>query len=134
MSHPPVTPCIISVYKPGKRGYPRRRYQGRIEGDHRVAWIEANGPIPDGLWVLHRCDNKRCRNHEHLFLGTPLDNSRDMAEKRRSTIGERNRHAKLTWPMIDAIRSRNGTPAELAERFGVTRNTVYRVLNHRTWR
>lgn len=50
---------------------------------HRAAWTVANGPIPEGLFVLHHCDNRRCVNVEHLFLGTGLDNMRDMAAKGR---------------------------------------------------
>jgi hypothetical protein len=49
----------------------------------RALWEEVHGPIPKGMLVLHRCDNSICVNHEHLFLGTPKDNTRDMIKKGR---------------------------------------------------
>lgn len=60
-----------------------RRGEGNIAA-HRAAWELANGPIPDGLFVCHHCDNPPCCNVEHLFLGTAKDNSHDMSVKGRA--------------------------------------------------
>lgn len=60
---------------------------GRRHLAHRAAWIEANGPIPDGLFVLHRCDNPKCCNPAHLFLGTQSANALDMWAKGRARPG-----------------------------------------------
>jgi len=53
---------------------------------HRLMWEMENGPAPEGMWVLHRCDVRACCNPAHLFLGTPLDNMRDMHAKGRGRI------------------------------------------------
>lgn len=63
--------------------YGKFRLDGRAVDAHRVSWEFSYGPIPDGLWVLHRCDVPGCVRPEHLFLGTAQDNSRDMMRKGR---------------------------------------------------
>ena len=107
----------------------------------RVSWELVHGPIPDGLWVLHRCDNPACVNPSHLFLGTALDNNRDMSEKGRSRgpirPGELNPRAKLTWDQVRemrALRAAGGmTLVQIGERYGVAFTTVSDIVNGKRW-
>jgi hypothetical protein len=66
----------------------------RPEFAHRVSWQLANGPIPDGAWVLHRCDVPRCVRPDHLYLGTPWDNAQDTVEAGRIRNSARGRKPK----------------------------------------
>ena len=67
----------------GQTGYGVIRMSGRTRTVHRAAYEALCGPIPNGMQVLHRCDNRRCFNPEHLFIGTPKDNAIDMVNKGR---------------------------------------------------
>jgi len=97
-----------------------------------------NGPIPDGMQVLHRCDNPPCCNPAHLFLGTQADNIADMIAKRRggAVSGEAHYRAKLTADQVSAIRARYAageTQVALAREFGVSQTNISRIVRGTTW-
>lgn len=83
----PETGCHVWTGHCQENGYGQIRIGDRAVGTHRVAWAAANGSIPEGLYVLHKCDNPPCCNPEHLWVGTQADNLRDMREKGRGTAG-----------------------------------------------
>ncbi len=74
---------------------------------HRASWMLHHGPIPDGLCVLHKCDNPRCTNPGHLFLGTQLENIADRERKGRNVVpkGESSGNHKLTESDVIDIRT-----------------------------
>ena len=64
-----------------KTGYGLFKIEGKMYTAHRLAWELTNGPIPEGMLILHKCDNRKCCNIEHLYCGTYQDNKRDQAER-----------------------------------------------------
>src|SRR3990167_3704102 len=75
-------------------------------GAHRQAYIFFRGPIPEGMYICHHCDNPACVNPDHLFLGTHTDNMRDCVRKKRHNkpIGEKHHKATLTEPLVKLIK------------------------------
>ena len=121
----------------GHWGYGGFTIDGRSMYAHRVSWMFEHGPIPDGLYVLHKCDNPPCVNPDHLFLGTHTDNMRDMVEKGRarggSLPGESNGQAKLTEADVLAIRADKRTQQAIADEYGVSRRAIGYIKNRKTW-
>jgi hypothetical protein len=114
--------------------YPRANHQVLA---HRYAYRRAHGRIPRGKLVLHTCDNPRCVNPKHLFLGTHGDNARDRASKKRGAIGERVWTNKLTEKQVRTIRRRLRTGEAggvLAAEFGVTDVMISRIRLRQAWK
>lgn len=144
------TPCLEWQGAKFGSGYGAFWLDGRNKRAHRVAWQLTNGPIPNGLFVLHHCDNRICVNVAHLWLGTHDDNMEDMVLKERSPLGERNFMRRTpryfvgekspTSRLTDKQRghicnlysSGNYKQSDLATMFGVDQTTVSVIV--RQWK
>lgn len=150
----PFSGCHIWMGSCMANGYGQIGYRGKNAAAHRVSWLLQRGPIPEGMSVLHRCDIRCCVNPEHLFLGTALDNVRDMVSKGRQRMdgvrGEQNpmrlyqgilsggRHgmARLTENDVSEIRRRYAdgeTQKRLADAFGVNQTHISRIVRRESW-
>jgi hypothetical protein len=141
------------------RSAPSQRYgmvwlAGRNVVASRVSWMLERGPIPDRMFVCHRCDNPRCVRPSHLFLGTPRDNTRDMLAKGRHTpargaasgrrtkpasypVGTAVKVSKLDPERIRLIRARllsGGTLRAIAAEFGVSAAAIQKIKAGQCWR
>lgn len=74
----PRPDCLLRHLSLSPNGYGQKMVKGKLWRAHRWVWTQANGPIPDGLQVNHRCDTPACVNLDHLYLGTQKDNIRDL--------------------------------------------------------
>ena len=122
-------------------GYGRFKVNGHLVLPHRYSYELHYGPIPEGLWVLHRHDNPGCVNPEHLFLGTRSDNMIDCFRKGRWVnnvpLGENHPDAKLTNKDVLAIRQahREGCiQKDLALKYGVGRQCISKIVTRQTWK
>lgn len=121
---------------------------GKLMGAHRASWLMFRGPIPQSLFVLHKCDTPPCVNPDHLFLGTHLDNVRDSVTKgrhaaqkpehsvrMRAVVARGTEHwmAKLSEADIAAIRSARGTQRAVSKRFGISQSSVWRIRRGVSW-
>lgn len=134
---------VMSVIREGKR---------KMVGVHRHAWERVHGKIPDGLCVCHKCDNPKCVNIDHLFIGTRYDNNHDRSLKNRSgkrfftdeelyrysciNSGEKNNSAKLTEEQVIQIKNLRGkcTRKEIAKKFNVSLACIKDIFGGKTWK
>jgi hypothetical protein len=132
--------CQIWMGGINDQGYGLIRHGLRHKRAHRVAWEMANGPIPEGLVVLHRCDVPSCVNPAHLSVGTQAENLKDMfakgRQKRTGAKGERQGSVKLTAEAVRSIRQLFGTipTKQIAAMFHVDPSNVRLIAARKAWR
>lgn len=126
--------CWLWLGKTSK-GHPYPRIRNG-ESVHRIAWEITRGPIPDGMCVLHKCDNMQCVRPSHLFLGSHADNVADMVKKGRNVRGRFQWAAKLDEKKIRKIRkllAGGYTQQRIADLYGVTSAAIYMIKTGRNW-
>lgn len=101
---------------------------------HRISWYLAFGRIPKGQSVLHKCDVPCCVNPAHLFLGSQRDNMLDAVHKgRKNCFGKQKLNAAQVQE-IRALAEQGVLQREIAERFGIRRNSVSTIVNRKSWK
>jgi hypothetical protein len=117
-----------AVWNPGKK----------LIKSHRFAWALENGPIPDGMQVLHRCDNRLCVNVDHLFLGSNTDNYKDKISKGRDrkACGAKNHASKYAAEDIRRMREAHlfgASQTDLAKVYGSTQGHIGKIVRRELW-
>ena len=124
-----------------KDGYGQTCYKGKMVWTHRMAWIYSKGEIPEGMHVLHKCDNPACCNPDHLFLGTHKDNMNDRDKKNRCNNkglkGELNPQSRYTEKDILQMREmykKGMKQKEIALIFNTTQPIISNIINRKYWK
>lgn len=122
-----------------RHGYGSLKHKNKPILAHRLSFELFNGYMQDDMLVCHKCDNRKCVNPSHLFLGTHKDNSDDKWIKKRGNPpkGSKNHHAKLTHEQVNEIResrTKGETRASLAHRFSVTPDLIYKIVTYQVWK
>ena len=137
---PHLGQCWIWTAGKLKDGYGHYRFNGKPCRAHRVSYELANGEIPVGFFVLHKCDNPVCVNPDHLVLGTVADNAKDMTRKGRGrySYGEKNGQSKLTHEKVAKIRKMYSlgevSQKRISEIFGVAESRINEIVNYKSWK
>lgn len=141
-----TTGCWEWKGKPRENGYCRTSFNYKSWYVHRMAYQLFVGEIPEGNDVCHRCDNRRCCNPAHLFVGTRKDNMDDCVSKNRQASGEilsknvrgeKSHLSKLTSENVIEIRKmkeRGDSTAKIAKLFSVSKDNIRSIVRRDTWR
>jgi hypothetical protein len=126
--------CVEWTGYRDKAGYGHMRIGSQIKmRPHRFMWELANGTIPEGMVVRHRCDNRACCRLDHLELGSQADNIQDMRDRGRERKAKGYAHPRSVGPEVEAAivarwDRRKVLQTDLASEFGIQRSTVQRIL------
>lgn len=125
---------ICTSHSLGTHGYPQMQKNRIGYNMHRYIYEELNGKQPNDVVIRHTCDNRKCINPEHLIPGSKKENSEDMVERNRSSVGIKNGLSKLTDKEVIEIRNSALSTYKLANIYNVSRINIGLIKQGKTWK
>lgn len=123
--------CWLWIGRKNYYGYGVVQVNRKPMRAHRFFYQKFKGLIPDGLLIMHTCDNPPCVNPKHLKLGTKDDNNKDTAKKRRHNYGLNHWNGRLTDRQVEKIRLSSDTCLSLANRYKVSQPYISRLRSRK---
>ena len=134
----PNSGCWLWTASVSSDGYGHMAVNGKLVGAHRLAYLLYRGPIPPNRYICHKCDVPGCVNPDHLFVGTPADNTRDSFKKGRMVRarGEEQHLSRLTKDNVPQLVQRwrfGERTIDLAQEFEVGETTLHNIWSGNSW-
>jgi len=126
--------CTSHAKAKHRRNYPVIDRGGKHQRLSRYVFKVKNGYIDDKKFVMHSCDNPECINPDHLSLGTPKENTKDMITKKRKPVGEAVIGSKLTESQVLDIFNDIRGCTTIAKEYGVSKKTILNIRHGKTWK
>lgn len=122
-----------------KSGYAVLKYGKKQIGAHQASWLIHKGKIENGLWTLHHCDNKKCTNPDHIYLGNAKRNAQDREDRQRRPIrrGDSHPNSKLNEDQVKEIKKRMKigiTLTRLSKDFSISLGSLEAIKSGTTWK
>lgn len=133
----PNTGCWLWTGATNEKGYGKLYLHGKMVRAHRVSYQEYNGPIPEGMLVLHKCDTPSCINPLHLKVGTLSENAKDAIKAGVTNVphpqGSKHPKSKFTPEQVANIRKDPRSNPQIAKDYGVVQSTIWEIKTHRSY-
>jgi hypothetical protein len=134
----PMSGCWLWIGETNKTGYAKIKtpINGIVKNLRvtKIMYEQYIGPVPDGLFLLHKCDTPSCVNPYHMFTGKHKENNHDCIKKKRNNIGQKNGQAKLTNEQIINIRKDVRPQRIIAKDYGVSHQNISRIKGFKQWK
>ncbi len=130
--------CWHFVGALNKGGYGVLGFYGSLYMAHRFSFLIHNGYLPSQLLICHKCDNRKCVNPKHLFMGTHQDNATDRDNKGRGNIqgilGVHAGNTKVTESIVKRIRASKASRKDLGIKYNISQPALSQIINRKSWK